>query len=329
MTEPVVSEVTPEIVESAISTPTLIDFSQLEKPNETVSEAEALLTIPDWVNDDLKPNMELSAEEKLNWYETNYPKAFTHLTDNEKFIEEYANAHKEILLSNEKDVEQLKAIDQALKNPELGSALIKFYFPDAMLNENLNPILNTQEVKSLIALATEKQFGKNYENLFDPDEANKKGTISYQVIQFQAQQKQAILEQQANLPTKEPVANVLSDEERKAIENKEYEQNFKQLPRNEFDKFMNEIKNKNLSLQDIYKIHNFELYEKQAYQKGIEDGKKLVGKELTQIQKETMKNNIFNTKKTEELTLQKGISQNEIYSRMMSTIKNNNKAYLN
>lgn len=144
-----------------------LNFEIEEKPKE---KQEDEFVIPEKFN---------SVEEERDFYKENFNKVKESSQNPDVIVSKY----EEQLLAKEKDVEELKALRDALKGqPE---AMIKIKFKDQLIKAGYDHRLTQEEQNEMIDKELRQSFGVNYREVFDQEDANIEGTVSNLMLKKQ------------------------------------------------------------------------------------------------------------------------------------------------
>lgn len=266
------------------------DLEEAETEDENVEYEE--IELPQWVDDNLIPPEKFnSKKEELEWYRNKYEELLTFYSKKE-FVDQFIKAYEEKLIEKEKNVETLKATAELLEgNPELA---LKLYAPHYLAKNNIDYELTTEDIYNIIDYNLKKEYGEDYQLHFKPEDKDKKGTLSYNMYRKQEkllqqiqeyQEKQRQIAQQYRQPTQEEIQKMIEEE---------YEKDFKEAgySKEDFNKFYEEVKKAipKLKLKDYHRILYFKDYLKEAYQKGLQDGKKDITKKLNTAKQKIINN---------------------------------------
>ena len=265
------------------------ESDEYEEEFEDVVEEEYEIEVADYIEDDfIPPDKFKNQKEEVRWYKENYARLINKFSD-EDFVQEFADAYQEQLLSREKNIENLKAVDYLLKGqPELA---LKLYAPQYLAQKGHSPLINEDEAREMVDNALKQKYGEDYLDLYDSSKANTKGTLSYMMYQYQ----QEILHhvQQQREEAQKYIENYQPPDPAKIQEYlySVYEESFAQaeFSKEEFDNFVSEAReySKTMPLEDVYFVLNKEDYLDLAYENGYEEGKKAAAKNLNKAIKST------------------------------------------
>lgn len=224
-----------------------------------------------------KPEFKTKRDE-YEYYKSNYEKLTTNLRS-ENFTKFISDKYKDALIKQEERYQHLKALDEAMQgNPE---TMAKLYFPDGIKAAGGDPRITTQEQYDLVDRQLKKEFGQNYKDYFNEEDANNNDTISGKMFSRQTELIQELQAKNENLNN-----NSMTPEQIKEIAYKQKEEQLPDMPTEEFDNLLETAKNFKLDLQSIEKIINFDKHIEKAHQKGIEEGKKKLAKNISNAGKQ-------------------------------------------
>lgn len=224
-----------------------------------------------------KPEFKTKREE-YEFYKNNYDKLTTNLRS-EKFTKFISDKYKDALIKQEERYEHLKALDEAMQgNPE---TMAKLYFPDGIKAAGGDPRITSQEQWDLVDKQLQKEFGTNYKDYFNEEDANNLDSISGKMFN---RQKDIIEElQQKNQQVSN---NSMPIEQVKEIAYQQKEEYFPEMPKEEFENILEKAQNFKLDLRSIEKIINFDKHIEQARLEGINEGKKKLAKNISNAGKQ-------------------------------------------
>lgn len=249
-------------------------------PDESVQE----YIVPDFVPDDLIPPETFESPEKeTEFYRDAYVKVLE-LHRSEEFVKSFVDAYEQQLIERSEEVEGLKAVNELFKgNPELA---VKLYAPGYLVERGYDASFSENETNQLVSQALAKEFGKDYAAKYNPDEASDPDTLSGRMW---TRQEAVIAEiKQRNTQIEKTAAQTAppTPEEKQAFIDEQFKTQFEPqgFSRQDYDKFLNdaEVKSNSMTLADWHKVVEFEAYEKRAYQRGYNEGRKSLTDELTQ-----------------------------------------------
>lgn len=243
-----------------------------EKSDISKSDNEEVYEIPDYIPDELLPPESFKDEkEELNFYRKSYIDLVEYMRS-EKFRDMIVEKYSQILLEKHEEGEKLIAIKEMLdKNPK---GVIKIYAPELLVKEGRNPFIEKAEADSMIHEALVNSFGEEYLEIYDSNEANKKGTASYEMLKIMNKIQLDVDKHN------EYVKSLIEERENKEKASKEQiiESQYKYFEdifdKSEYYKVVDTITEyyKNASLMDLYKGYIFDYAIERAYERGLNDG---------------------------------------------------------
>lgn len=288
--------------------------------DEPVQETEEQITdeviekewnFPDWIDDELKPKQFKSQKEELAFYRNNYPNLIEQ-TKNEKFIKHFADEYQDHLIAREKNVEELKVVTEALKGQN-GKTLAKLFFNDALVKEGYNTKIDTREAREFIEQELAAKYGADWQSKYDPEDELDASTLSGKIFRERTKLINAFSEHNNKV---QPIQDTVTDEQRQAIIDKDYEEHFKpyNMSKEDYDAYVSQAREylPKMNMMDLYKTMNFDAFVEDAYNKGIEEGKKSVTKEIERAGGKPMTN--YYSKDVEEKVADKKFSLEDLYS---------------
>lgn len=243
-------------------------------------------TYPDFIPDELvapEPGT-MSAEEELEWYRKNYIEALDRYKS-EDFAEELKRSYTESLLQEDESIDEYRMVKDFLRgNPELA---IKTYAPNFLISKGHDPRISEEQKNDLIAEQLAKEFGEDYQMVYNQDDANNPNTISGKMWKRNIDLSMTIDKHNEKISADwEAKQQANSPEMLEKRLNIEYERDWKEqgFTKEEFtefaDKAINFLQSDRLSMSDIHMILNKQDYLDEMYEKGVKDGKKSMTKEL-------------------------------------------------
>ena len=263
-----------------------------DEPIETAEPEFEEFEVPDYITDDLIPPDEFEDDiSKVIWYEENYLKLINHI-ESEPVRNHIKSKYQEEILTADKEYNKLKAVKNLMEgNPE---EYIKLYAPDYLVKNRINAGYGNEEKATIVDKQLKKEFGEDYRELYDEEKANIKGTMSNRMFEKQQQLLESIdkhneeVNQKMNTiaPTKEQIEQTLKQH---------YEMDFKDndWTEEEFKEFseiaIDYAKQDNLTIGDIHRIMYFDEYQKDAYSRGLKDGKKGIVQDISKLHNSNVK----------------------------------------
>ena len=239
-------------------------------------QEEQQIDYPDFVPDELIVPKFKSERAELNWYRDNYNKTFG-IYQNDDFKHKLLDHYKDFLLSEEENVESLKAVESVFKNePEIA---IKVFGAEGLEKNGISSKLTDEEVGQIVNQEMIKYFGSNYAQKYDQSELIDPNSLSSKMLMKSQEIGRSIQEHQNYSEQLAQQYKPLSDEELQEELDKEYYANFQQeMSIDEYDEMIDEINNTDIGIMDLHKAIMFNEYMQEAYSRGIQDGRKnLVG----------------------------------------------------
>jgi len=230
--------------------------------------------VPDFVPDEYLPKEFDNEEDELDWYRENYIKLIDiHKSDN--FVNYITDLYAKQLEDTEK-----KTIEQLINENNIYD--LKTKYPQFFQKLGQNPTISEEEKKDMVYNALSKEFGVDYEEKYNVEDADNPDTLSGKMIQRQREILAKIDEDNNKLSSYKP----MSEEDLLIELNNQYDRDFKPLgiDKNKYVETIEFAKEKgnNLSVLDFYRIQHFNDYVNDAYQKGMTDGKKQLTNEFKQ-----------------------------------------------
>jgi len=230
--------------------------------------------VPDFVPDEYLPKEFDNEEDELDWYRENYIKLIDiHKSDN--FVNYITDLYAKQLEDTEK-----KTIEQLINENNIYD--LKTKYPQFFQKLGQNPMISEEEKKDMVYNVLSKEFGIDYEEKYNVEDAENPDTLSGKMIQRQREILAKIDEDNNKLSSYKP----MSEEDLLIELNNQYDRDFKPhgIDKNKYVETIEFAKEKgnNLSVLDFYRIQHFNDYVNDAYQKGMTDGKKQLTNEFKQ-----------------------------------------------
>lgn len=232
----------------------------------------------------------LGSAEQLGWYQDRYAQVIDYLGSSQ-YQQEAAQQRQQLLDETSQEIEDFKVVYQALKsNPQ---DYILQYFPEALVQHGINPVLTIEQMGTKIHDQLARQFGDDYRERVNPNEIFNPTSFSATVYATQQQLYQQYNEmnaknkdiydnwgqlvsegkfstqnpateiQQANEPTPEWMAA-------------QYDQHFAGhgFSEEEYVSFVDAAKDYRMDITDVHKVVHFSDYLSEAYRQGMSEGQK-------------------------------------------------------
>lgn len=245
-----------------------------EDNDDNKEDKQSTFEVPDFVPDEYLPKEFDNEEEELDWYRENYIKLIDiHKSDN--FVNYITDLYSKQLEDTEK-----KTIEQLINENNIYD--LKTKYPQFFQKLGHNPTISEEEKQDMVYNALSKEFGIDYEERYNVEDAENPDTLSGKMIQRQREILAKIEEDNNKLSSYKP----MSEEDLLVELNNQYDRDFKPhgIDKNKYVETIEFAKEKgsNLSVLDFYRIQHFNDYVNDAYQKGMTDGKKQLTNEFKQ-----------------------------------------------
>lgn len=261
-----------------------------QQPEETPNETPVSEPTPFVLFDSPPETFEDVSE--LDWYKQRYSEAAQKLSD-PQFYDSILERYGEQILKREQEAEEIIASFKALKtNPR---DFVRQYYPESLAEIGISPVLSPEEMQEKIKSDLASEFGEDYESMYDEkDLAPWKGqTFSrriydrgnelYDRYKSENARSQEIFDGYAKKVAEGK--NPLSDETAKKFIDEQYEQHFKSdgIARSDYDAFVDELKTKELTIRDMWKLRNYESDIEKARKEGLEEGRRSVTNDIRRV----------------------------------------------
>ena len=283
-----VEETTDDDIESDVET-----TNEVETTPEPAEPEYEEFEVPEYIPDDLIPPEKFdSTEAELEWYKDNYVKSME-LTKDPKFLDYVLSTYKEELDKlEEQSVERILADNNIVE--------LKARYPQLLGKAGVDATFSEEDKIAAIDNHLKNTYGNNYKDKFDKTEAADPNSISgrmlaeqEKVINWVENRNQEIVQQlqQMKPPTQEEINQRLDNEYKEFADS-----NFTRDEFNEFYKEAQEYSPK-VNMKDMHRMMNFDDYMQEAYNKGMNEGRKSVGKEIEKVGRQYNGNSVNGTSK--------------------------------
>jgi hypothetical protein len=191
-----------------------------------------------------------------------------------------------------------EAYEALLKNPK--EYLIQFV-PEILQEYGIEPILSTEQMDLMVDKQLKGEFGEDYRGRWNSNELldlnsftskllARRNEIVNQLESVNNKNKELLGNWNRNIAQGQSNINQLqsmSKEESFKTIKEQYGIDFinkYKMPEESFDQFLEEVSDRELTLEDLHRVQYFEGYMKQAYEKGLNDAKSGLYKKLNQEQ---------------------------------------------
>ena len=259
-----------------------------EEPEEQTQEevVESEETVEDESTEPKEPTFE-TVEAAKEYYTKQIQEKDAYYTSNE-FVEKLKTDYARTLLSAEQEAEEMKTLHRAFKNePEL---MLKLYYPEYLGRVGIGVQFSAEEKQKVIVNTLSKEFGSDFQSKFNQTEYNNPDTLSGKMYARQ----QEILnnlkaqEQAAQQAWKDSQPDPAKLEKIIAQQRQEF---FPTLKDDQFNNLVSELQDFRPNLLDLDFAKNREAYLKAAYEHGKAEGRKAIGKEISNAGKKLEVNN--------------------------------------
>lgn len=255
---------------------------QSEQPTEEIqAEPEQLIIDEKWFQPE---DFGDDHSKALDWYKNRVETLRT--AYNDLYVERPQQQVNELIEQTSNEIEGFKVAFNALKtNPE---EFVMQYMPELLIKNGLSPVLSEDQVLNKVHEALVKEFGEDYRQRYDPSELIDMRSYSAQMLNKQNQlygeyaelnKRNAEIASKWNENINEKGTNFQTQEETQfnvqEIADKHYGE-FEQLGfnRDEYNSFIEQAQQQDLTMQDLHKVVYFDGYMQVAYEQGLNEGKK-------------------------------------------------------
>jgi len=255
-------------------------------PAEPSNESSLARNVPDWIPEHLRPTTE----------DFDYRKSYSELLEqlgSKQFYDGFLEQVQDQLMSSQQEIDNFAQHFRAFQNNP--REYLKTWMPDIYQEIGVS-IRGEDEFAAAVDRQMQGEFGKNYREQFDSSDVLNMGTISAKMWNRSYELRQQM--EQENKKAAE-----LIEQRRAALaagERSQPEQRFENIDqaidaawqasgeqfqkenvtREEFDAFLRENAERQLTPLDIYRATNYARDIERAKAAGIEEGRKLLSKEL-------------------------------------------------
>lgn len=222
---------------------------------------------PEYVPDELiVPESFKDAKEELEWFRANYFDALE-ISKHESVRKYIVGSYKEHLMQAEDDYLKLKSLKDAFDdNPR---ALFKMYFSKELEEAGVSLALSDADKNTVVARKLAEEFGDDYYTVYNPNNATNPNSISNRIYR---RNEELYAELERTPETNQPDITELINEA--------YEKDFSDMDRSDYDKFISEVKDYNVTIKDLYHAFKHQELIEKAFKDGKVAGRREVGKEL-------------------------------------------------
>ena len=224
-----------------------------------------------------------SVEDERDWYKEKFSYIQQNINPSQEMLESLSKEQMEKFISEQEKlyVGSIEIVKALKTNP---IAFMAQYVPEMMAKMGISPVLTEQQTADYVNDAMASEFGGNWKDRWDVRDINNFASDTAKMFRRQMEISNSISQQNArnqelmNSWNSKVINNEIKLPDEREVEqklNESFESDFKDwLSREEFDSFISQAQQTNLSLKQIHFALNAEAYTSGAYQKGLEDGKK-------------------------------------------------------
>ena len=222
---------------------------------------------PEYVPDELiVPESFKDAKEELEWFRAKYFDALE-ISKYESVRKNIVGSYKEHLMQAEDDYLKLKSLKDAFDdNPR---ALFKMYFSKELEEAGVSLALSDADKNAVVARKLAEEFGDDYYTVYNPNNATNPNSISNRIYR----RNEELYAELEKTPEKQ-------QPDITGLINEAYEKDFSDMDRADYDKFISEVKDYNVTIKDLYNAFKHQELIEKAFQDGKTAGRREVGKEL-------------------------------------------------
>lgn len=260
-----------------------------EVPNEETADdedsdgiADSELKVSDFFKLEI-PEKFTTKKEENEWYKNAFLTMNSQL-DSEEFLANISQRYDDHLKQVEANNENRKAIINALEGrPEL---FAKIYLPQLLKDNNIDPTVSEDELAELVDIKMKEAFGDNYSDYYNQGDLLNPNTISSRMLAYNQQLVKQIQEQSKANEQLQATPQLQPQQEIdpavfQAELDKQRKEYFADFTDEEFNEFINDMRDWHYDLRDLHNARYFDDYIKQAKEQAYEEGKKNAYKEIS------------------------------------------------
>ena len=253
---------------------------QVDESSDGIEESD--IKVSDFFKLEIPEKFE-SKKQENEWYKSAFLTMNSQL-DSDEFLANISSRYDSYLKEVEANNENRKAIIDALEGrPEL---FAKIYLPQLLKDNNIDPTVSEDELAELVDIKMKEAFGDNYSDYYNQGDLLNPNTISSRMLAYNQQLVKQIQEQsKANEQLQATPQSQQQQEIDPAVfqaeldkQRKEY---FADFTDEEFNEFINDMRDWHYDLRDLHNARYFDDYIKQAKEQAYEEGKKNAYKEIS------------------------------------------------
>ena len=251
---------------------------------QTEQQQESTYEFPSFLDEQWKPPTDAQPE----WYKDNYARLASSI-GSEDFVKTITDTYAEQLLQTESDVTEAMRMYHAHKAGDV--TFLRQHFPDALIAIGVSPVLTETEIDNQIEGTLKTEFGENYSDIYDSKDIVKPSSVSskifarqqelYKQWQSENQARQTKLESYKEQGTQ--ITAAPSNEPNPEYIDAQYNTHFKDVPREQFDTMIEQIRegiSSKWGLKEISRVLTYEADIAKAREEGIREGKGLLMKDI-------------------------------------------------
>jgi len=207
-----------------------------DETTEVAESTEPEFEYPAYVGEEWVP----PADAEPTWYQEKY-KALHGMLGSEELANKLVEANTQRLLDAEKDIENFKQLYIAHKQGN--SEFLRQNFPEELAKIGINPVLNETEIDTAIEQKLKEEFGDDYADVFDQKQVIKPTSISAKI--FNRSQELVRHYETENQRREQLIQGYQPKQVEQSVPldyDKEYEADFKDVPREQYDTLVNKLK---------------------------------------------------------------------------------------
>lgn len=230
----------------------------------------------EFLTEDFIPKSFSDEQEELAFYRSNYGKLPEVILSNEKFVEGIRDKYSEKLAEIEHQIKseeftQVAGLYKGLQGDT--DLLLKIIAPKEIAERGLDGMISSQEAEKLRNGKIAQMYGADALSKYNEQEADIPGTLSHMILQVAARTEMEVQSHNEKVQQYNQMFAPPKPEQVRAHIEEQYETNFKDImPREEYDRFIEQATNYKLDLFDSYFLINRDEFLKEEFNKGVEEG---------------------------------------------------------
>lgn len=272
----------------SVSTGTEGAAEQTQEENHEATPSQDDFQLPEWLKEDFRPTRLDTDATEFDGYKRAYENVIRSITTPE-FLDALTEQYKEQLTQT--DQELLADRERFLAMRQNPKEYVRLHMPEVAAELGIQ-LRTTEEMNEAVEEKMTAEFGENWNDMFDPTEQFKIGSLSYNILQkhreflgsVEAEQASAqekyneqikLLQTQKTPSTTTPANSNLTEQELRGIIEEEFEA-FKQagISRDDYNKFVTDLPSQNIGVYEMWLALNIDKVRQQERELGRQEGRK-------------------------------------------------------